>query len=82
MVLGEEEETELWSEIIDGGSIDEVSEKAGEVKGVSTGRLRAGRVKMGVNCRGQSIEAAEMDSRRDEGDLVQEVRGRSLEMEE
>lgn len=44
---GEEEETELWSETIDGGSRDgalEMSEKAGDVKGASTGRLRAGRV--------------------------------------
>lgn len=44
MVLGEEEETELWSEIIEGGSMEEASEKAGDVRGVSTGRLRAGSV--------------------------------------
>lgn len=40
-VLGEAEETELWSETIEGG---ETSEKEGEVKGVSTGRFKAGRV--------------------------------------
>lgn len=38
---------ELWSEIMDGGSRDgalDVSEKAGEVKGASMGRLRADKV--------------------------------------
>lgn len=38
-VRGEPEETELLSETIEG-----VSENAGEVKGVSMGRLMAGRV--------------------------------------
>lgn len=49
---GDEEETELWSETIDGGSREgalEVSEKAGDVKGASTGRLRAGRVYRGAS---------------------------------
>lgn len=43
---GEEEQTELWSETMDGGSVEacETSEKAGEVKGVSIGRLIEGRV--------------------------------------
>jgi hypothetical protein len=46
-VRGEEEQTEFWSETIEGGSIEvafETSEKAGEVKGVSIGRLIEGRV--------------------------------------
>lgn len=45
---GEEEQTELWSETMEGGSLREVvletSEKAGDVKGVSMGRLMEGRV--------------------------------------
>lgn len=44
---GEEEQTELWSETIEGASQEfvlEISEKAGEVRGVSIGRLMAGRV--------------------------------------
>lgn len=46
-VRGEEEQTEFWSETMEGGSIEvalETSEKAGEVKGVSIGRLIEGRV--------------------------------------
>lgn len=47
-VRGEEEQTELWSETMEGGSLSEValetSEKAGDVKGVSMGRLIEGRV--------------------------------------
>lgn len=44
---GEEEQTELWSETIEGGSQEvpcEASENAGEVRGVSMGRLIEGRV--------------------------------------
>lgn len=46
-VLGDPDETELWSEIMDGGSSEvvlEESEKAGDVSGVSMGRLMDGRV--------------------------------------
>jgi hypothetical protein len=46
-VRGEEEQTELWSETIEGGSQEvecEVSEKAGEVRGASIGRLMEGSV--------------------------------------
>jgi hypothetical protein len=46
-VRGDEEQTELWSDTIEGGSAEvalEVSEKAGEVKGVSIGRLIEGKV--------------------------------------
>jgi hypothetical protein len=46
-VRGEEEQTEFWSETIDGGSQEvalETSEKAGDVKGVSIGRLIEGNV--------------------------------------
>jgi hypothetical protein len=46
-VRGELEQTELWSETMDGGSQEavlETSEKAGEVRGVSIGRLMEGRV--------------------------------------
>lgn len=44
---GEEEQMEFWSEIMEGGSQEvalETSEKAGEVKGVSIGRLIEGKV--------------------------------------
>jgi hypothetical protein len=46
-VRGEEEQTELWSETMEGGSQEfalEISEKAGEVRGVSIGRLMEGSV--------------------------------------
>lgn len=42
-----EEETELWSDTMEGGSTEvalEASEKAGEVNGASIGRLMEGRV--------------------------------------
>lgn len=53
---GEADETELLSETIE-GTLEE-SENAGEVKGVSMGRLMAGRVKMGDNCVGVSTDGA------------------------
>lgn len=73
MVRGEPEERELWSEIMDGGSRevvleeDEVSEKAGDVSGVSRGRLMHGRAYSGVSCRGQSDA---VDSLREDADEV------------
>jgi hypothetical protein len=86
MVRGDEEETELWSETMDGGSREgalEVSEKAGDVKGASTGRLRAGRVYRGASWWWEYDEAVEQDSLREGADdCVQEVKGLSWEMEE
>lgn len=46
-VRGDEEQTELWSDTMEGGSVEvalETSEKAGDVKGVSMGRLIEGSV--------------------------------------
>ena len=75
IVRGDPDETELWSEIMDGGSRDvmlEVSEKAGDVSGGSMGRLMDGSVYSGVSWREHSDPT---ESLREDADWVSSEEG-------